>query len=390
MLDTRLVQGLLIVACVSLLFGIVMTWVDINRHQVPGGVAAAAPAEPAEQPAEPAEQPAEPPEQSPGEEPEGEQPQALRNAPQGTWGFFSLNVPRLLQSPIVKEQQIEQQLSSQVPPDAFRTASFYVFPKQGPQPGWSGTLTFEAEARSRLEDAAKQDGEAVTVGGTSAYRITRQATREAQTPQGMAPGGMNAAPQTMFVTFADDTTALMGGSQADLETMIDAYGSGGGASERLGRLAARFSDSALSGAAVVPDQMAGMLRQQAGPQNQFIQGLQGGGIGVDLTEQIELGGLVRFAQASQAQQAVQKLQSGIDNMKQQAQANPQTQQMMGPMVAVLDKVNLSTEGADLNVAANMTQEDLKALMLPAMMMMGSMGGGRGQMPMGPSQAPPSR
>jgi hypothetical protein len=364
MLDSRLIQGLLIAACVSLLFGITMTWVDIQAHDVPETALGPLPGAPSPQQAAPQEPaPAEP---QPETEAEGES--ALRNAPAGTWGVVSVNVQRLLASAIAQQQQ--QRISQQLPgasPDAVERLTFFGIGTDPQSASACGIISLKAGTRGEVEGALAEEGESVTVAGREAYKVTRQ-------PAAMGVPGGQAQAQTALLAFADDTTVLFGNDEGALQAVADAFGSQQQVDPTLSELSGRFADAAIHGAAVIPQPMANQLRQQVPANAQYLRGLHAVATGIDLTQDIDLDALARFEQAAQASEASSALQEQIDQMKQQAQADPQIQQMMQPLLAVLDKVKLGTDGADLNVNANLTQQDVQNLMGGMLMMMMSAGG----------------
>ncbi len=370
MLDSRLVQGLLIATCISLAFAIIMTAVEIQRHQAPPGVVNAAPSAPARPAAEPAPEPA--------AEEEAPEPSALNLAPQGTWGFFVVNVPKLLQSSMLKDRMgaATQNMPGDVQPQQIREVVAFLVPgdiQTNKMPAVA-VITLAPGARLTVETELELEGEPLSVAGVDAYKVDAPAPAPAQIGPMMGP----ATPRTIYVAFIDDVTLGAAESEDDLATLIRAAGRRNGLSRELLQLGQAFADSTIRGAVLVPPQLEGRI-VESDSTPPFLSGLRGTALGADITDQLALRSLVRFRQASQAQEAVTMAQSSMDEAKQQVQGSPQ-------MAALIDKLQMSAAGSDAKFSINLTEQDFATLMGFAMMQaMGGMGGQMGPPPGSPQR-----
>jgi len=364
MLDSRLVQGLLIATCISLLCAIIITGVDIAKnHQTTGLPAAAAPAAPAQPP--PAEEPA--------PSAEGEQTSALNIAPQGTWGVVLLDVKKALASPILRDK-LTADWPAGINPGDVNSLVVFMLPGDGARPSAAGVLTFDPAAAPQIEAQLKAAGSPIVVAGASAYRIAVADPAAAAMGGMMGPGMAAQAPsETVFAAMAGDSMVLGASTEAELTTLLQASQNGGGLNSRLQQFLGQFSGGVASGAVLPTPEMLAEFEQTAG---EPVQGLLGAGFKIDLDGAIALHCALRFSNAQQAQQTVDTATAKIAEMKGQAQADAQMAAMMQPMLTLLDKLSISARGTDARFSITLTEQEVQQAAQTAMMMArgGAMGG----------------
>lgn len=352
-MDNKLIQGLLIASCALLLFAIIMTMADILHYKDAGvgvPVRTAAPA-PTAAPAEPRLPPA---------------PAALELAPTGTMGYATVDVAGLLSSEVV--QGILAQ-GGPMPPEVEQLDSMTWFlqepegpPAEGQAPSWCGVIKMKGTTLTEIEAGLAEEGSPVTVEGMDAYQM--------QAPMGMGPG-----PQQVLVAVVDDTTVLMGSEEDALAQVIMVHEGGQQADvSEMWRMGSKFADDHVSIGLVLTEEMTADLEGPA-----WMAGARGGGLGITLSDRLSVRGALTLASAADAEQAVAEAQAKIseakDEMAAQAEAFPMMADMMQPMADLLDKIQISAKGADVQGSLAVGEQELESLIGMAMMgMMGAMGG----------------
>lgn len=365
--DSRLLQGLLITACIGLVVAIVFTVIDVKTYEVPAG---ARPAGPPAEASPPAEEPAETGEQPPGAS-------LLELAPQETWGFFYVDAQKVMQIPAVQEKMAGSADPSVAILQEAREIAFFLLPAAGAGTAPTGGLVARAGApgMQQLKQMIQQSASPVAMSGLEAYRVTKQAVsaaRQGNQPAIPAMGG----PQEAFIAFPDDSTMLAASSQADVQRLASAF-PGGGVGSRLQQMAKPMQDSAFYGA-VLPTQQ--MLQQaQLSGQGPIASELRALALGLDFEDELDVRTTLYMSGSQAAQQAAQTLRAQVNGMK-QAMA-----QQMPSVAQTLDKLKVSNDAEMLHVNVALTTQELEQLMGQALamaMMAGAQGGPMGGGPSG--------
>ena len=164
MSDIRLVQGLLITICVSLVVGIAFTLAEMGQNdtsvlaQVSTPTTAAAPAAgPAAAPAAPA------PAALPG---------AVDMAPQGTVGVIVVDIAKSLAVPSIRDKVAGSFPAGLNPGWLSQITMFMTPPAAGAsEPGAAAVITLTSGAGPQVEAWLKSKGTPVTVGDVTAYKV---------------------------------------------------------------------------------------------------------------------------------------------------------------------------------------------------------------------------
>jgi len=371
MSDIRLVQGLLITICVSLVVGIAFTLAEMSQTDTSVlakvGVTTSAPAPTGTGTAPPAP---------------SAQSSAVDMAPQGTWGVFVFDVAKALSVPDIRDK-VAGSFPAGLNPGWISQLTMFMTPPAatGSEPGAAGILTLAPGAGPQLESWLKGKGTPVTVAGATAYKVDLQAAPAAGAGAMGGMPGAAAAPHTAVVAVIDDTTAVAADDEQALGALLKARQSGGGVSSELKQFLGQYSGAAIYGAVLATPDMLKDLQARSSE----MAGLKGGAFKVDLGATYDVMAAVRFTTAQQAQQAVADVKSKVDEIKKQASAatDPQSAAMMKPMLDVLNKLTMNAQGSDATFGIKLAQQDLQQLGMLAMMMM--MGGGQGG---GMMMAPP--
>ncbi len=353
-MDNKLIQGLLIASCALLLFAIIMTMADILHYRDAGvgvPVRTAAPAQTAA-PAEPSLPPA---------------PAALELAPPGTMGYATVDVAGLLSSEVVQAMVPE---GEQIPPEVQQMESMTWFfqepegpPAAGQAPSWCGVMKMKSTTLVEIgAGLLAEQGSPLTVEGMDAYQV-------------QAPVAMGPDPQQVLLAVVDDTTILMAAEEDALAQVIIVHKGGQHADvTEMWRMGSKFADDHVSVGLVLTEEMTADLEGAA-----WMAGARGAGLGITLSDRLSIRGMLRLASAADAKEAVAEAQAKISEAKEemaaQAEALPMMADMMQPTVDLLDKIQISAKGADVQGSLAVGEQELESLMGMVMMgMMGAMGG----------------
>ncbi|NIM69176.1 MAG: hypothetical protein GTO48_01670, partial [Xanthomonadales bacterium] len=246
---------------------------------------------------------------------------------------------------------------------------------EAPPAGFCVVVKVAAGAREQLETFLAQQGQQATVAGMEGYRVSGG-------PGPMAGGGLMGGAQGV-VAFADDSTLLAADSEANLQAIAQAYrsGAGAGVSKELKGMLDLYSGSAVRLAVAPPQSILGQIARSEQAPGALGQ-MTAAAFGLDLDDQTRFKANVRMSSAEAAGQLADQVNATLDQqkqqMQQQAEADPQMAAMVQPMLGLLEKLHLSAEGNDLNVAIDVTPQELQGVMQMAMMMaMSGMMGGPG-------------
>ncbi len=371
-MNSQLIKGLLLASSVCLLFGIGLTVADVMPYKnVPAAPPVARPARPQPAPAAPV--------QTPAPEPAAQAPM-LRLAPEGTWGVLHVDGARMAASPLA--QSLQGPAAGAQDPSDVPSATIFMLPVEGPldpntRPEACGVMELKGQVLEQFK-AQLAEGEQAQVAGVTAYKL--QAPPQLGMPMRTGPA---------FAALVDESTALFGTSEAALGAMMQAHQAGKGApNQALARAAAPFAGSAVTFAFYREDGLAALLPPgQAAQMPTFLTGARGGALSIDLQDTVAIKGMLVLGDAAAAQEAAAKAEAKLSEARQQMQAqadaNPQAAQMMQPVMAMLDTIQVSAEGNEVHAALSATAEQVQALQGAVMGMIG------GMMPGGPGGGPPA-
>lgn len=305
--------------------------------------------------------------------------QLLSLAPADTWFVIAIDAEKILAAPAVRRIVQEQ---GQVMPDAEAKVRIAFFlqgwdapvPAPGTPPRWSGAIRIEGMSREELIEGLASAGPKFTVEGVDAYLVARP-------------------PAAAYIAAFEDGTMLFGASESSLGDLIKAYrqGKGAGLSKAMADMTDRFAGDAIYGGFVMTEQVRAMATAME-PGEEIP--LEGAAYGLAFGEDLDIKTMCRFINTQEAQAALAEAREGIAEFKssmlqpQQAQFNPMLGMFM-PFVGLLDKVQFSTDGADLNIRLKLTIEDLRMLVAFGTSMAQMFGGMMGSPPgmMGPPGMP---
>jgi hypothetical protein len=296
--------------------------------------------------------------------------------PQGSWGFFFAR-PAAFAHLIPQDQA--SVAPGQLPPDAISEVVVFGLPAPGATAGSPAAcavirLKSESVAQQALK-ALEPMGTPADVAGVSALKVTAQQTPAAA----MAMGPMGGQSQEGYVALVGSKTLLAANDSDNLAAIIKTYQAGAGKpNPALQELAAAYADSPVYGAAMLPPEIAAQLQAQTAQQAPFLAGLTGGAFGLDVTGEVfDLAMAIRFGESQQAQTATTELQGKLAEARQQVQqkmTNEQMAPMMQPLQAILSKVAIGMQAADMTVNMSVSIQDIQAAAGGAMMLMtGGMG-----------------
>lgn len=372
-MNNKLIQGLLLASAICLLFGIALTVADVMPYR---GVPEA---RPARRPTPPRPKP-----EPPAPEPAAQLPM-LRLAPEGTWAVIHFSGARLAESPMV--QGLQQQMGGGQDPGDVQSLTMFVLPQDGPmepgaRPEACGVAELRGQALAQVQ-AQLEEAEAIQIAGLTAYRM------EQAPPMGM-PMAPAAAPGGAFASLVDESTLLLGTSEAAFGAIAASHASGAGApAGGLARTIQPFAGGAFTMAFHREGGLADLIPQeQAARVPAFLAGASGGGLGVALEDGVQVKGMLMLADEAAAEEAASKANAKLSETRQQMEAQggggEQAAQMVKPLTDVLDAVEITARGSQVHLSVALTAEQLQAL---PMMMFGMMPGMQGG-PSGPPTGPP--
>jgi hypothetical protein len=253
-----------------------------------------------------------------------------------------------------------------------------------------GVIRAGADAQADAEqDLLEAGAEEIQVDGMKAYRMEAGKLR-AMTGAQLPPGSENFS---FLVAQVDDGSFLLASDEAALRAIHGASGSSAGeAIPGLAEAVGTRAEHAICLAAYVDGGLKTLMPpEEVAGTPPFVQNMKGLGIGLDMGTGLDLQAELLTGSSQDAAVVLQMIQQQLAQARQQlaagAEANPgmaPVAQQVGPF---LEKIAVTAEGSNVQLAFSLTDAEIGQLMMMGMMMMGGMGGGAQAAPPGGGMPP---
>ncbi|MCK4283028.1 MAG: hypothetical protein KAX44_01830 [Candidatus Brocadiae bacterium] len=347
-MDSKLVQGMLLGTCLCLLLATAITLAHYGVYSEYVGLEPGAPV-------------------ARGAEgrPVAEDVDLLKFAPPGTVGYLAVDVQAILASPL--GQKLLEDPEAEVPDEVKQLGQVVLFfgaPTADEPPATCGLVKVTGKTAAEIAEKLAEVGTKTTVEGMDAYVMQE--------------------PFSAVLAVVDDSTVLGGSSEDELAKIIQVYQGGTPASSvsEMQQMGAAFAGDMVKGCVLITDEMKALPPEEEMPA--WSLGAKGAGFGVSLRAGLELKGMLRLGSGDDASQAASDAQVKITEAKTWVQQFGQSPAGQGldvqAAISLIDKVKVSADGADVNIAIELTEDDLGTLQEFAMSMVGMMMGGMMEAP----------
>jgi hypothetical protein len=271
--------------------------------------------------------------------------QILALAPAGTWGIAVTDGAQLSDCPVADQMPMSAAFFMRLR-GASTAAWFFVTRADAPElarlEATCGVLYLEGGLADEAKEELARTGKRLTIEGMAAYEVTDEP----------------------LVTVVDDTTWLIGGSEASLAAMISAYRfpSQRGVAEGLRSLVDPLVGRAHYLAAVFPEDLGGLLPMKvAEVLPDPVRRAKALVLGIGVRDGFQFDALLRLRTRAEAEQAlaaaIRAVEGLEDEMRLTVQTRPETKPFYDQELALLQRLELVVQDADVRAQLRLSQQE---------------------------------